>query len=179
MIRGPAGGGGFPAPRVCTKNEGRKPGANPPITVRAGPIERSASAARALFDPRLIAEDLASNMAQPVNWHDTARLAWERGARLAIEMPSGTVLTGLTQPAFADGLAVGWEKNRVETRAGLVWRVLSLLAAAAETQRPAAITVSSCRRSRNRDSSAFEVSRTRPSRPRKLSINASICWRWA
>lgn len=82
----------------------------------------SASAARALFDPRLIAEDLASNMAQAVNWHDTARLAWERGARLAIEMPSGTVLTGLTQPAFADGLAVCSENNRIGTLAALVRR---------------------------------------------------------
>lgn len=82
----------------------------------------SSSAARAIADPRRIAEDLADNMARPVNWHDTVRLAWERGARLAVEMPSGSVLTGLTQPAFADGLAVCCENNRFETLLSLVAR---------------------------------------------------------
>jgi malonate decarboxylase epsilon subunit len=57
-----------------------------------------------------------------VNWPDTVRLAWERGARLAVEMPSGNVLTGLTQPAFADGLAVCCDNNRIETVAALVAR---------------------------------------------------------
>jgi malonate decarboxylase epsilon subunit len=82
----------------------------------------SSSAARALLEPQRIADDLAGNVARPVNWHDTARLAWERGARLAIEMPSGSVLTGLTQPAFADGLAVCCENNRIETLVALIAR---------------------------------------------------------
>lgn len=82
----------------------------------------SSSAARALADPARIADDLADNMARQVNWPDTVRLAWERGARLALEMPSGNVLTGLTQPAFADGLAVCCENNRIETVAALVAR---------------------------------------------------------
>jgi len=82
----------------------------------------SSSAARALADPARIADDLADNMARHVNWPDTMRLAWERGARLAVEMPSGNVLTGLTQPAFADGLAVCCENNRIETVAALIAR---------------------------------------------------------
>jgi len=82
----------------------------------------SSSAARAIRDPARLAEDLATNMARPVNWHDTARLAWERGARLAVEMSSGTVLTGLTQPAFAEGLAVCSENNRIETLVSLITR---------------------------------------------------------
>ncbi len=64
----------------------------------------------------------ATLTARPVNWHDTARLAWERGARLAVEMPSGTVLTGLPKSAFADGLAVCSENNRIETLISLITR---------------------------------------------------------
>jgi malonate decarboxylase epsilon subunit len=37
-------------------------------------------------------------------------------------MPSGSVLTGLTQPAFADGLAVCCENNRIETLVSLIAR---------------------------------------------------------
>ncbi|MGS0740347.1 malonate decarboxylase subunit epsilon [Glaciimonas sp. GG7] len=82
----------------------------------------SASAARALFDPALIAFDLATNMAHQVHWSETVRLAWERGARLAIEMPSGTVLTNLTAPIFADGLAIACEGSRMDTLLALIAR---------------------------------------------------------
>lgn len=82
----------------------------------------SSSAARALSDPARIADDLAGNVARRVNWLDTAKLAWERGARLAIEMPSRDVLTGLTQAAFAEGLALCCDNNRVDTVCTLVRR---------------------------------------------------------
>ena len=82
----------------------------------------SASATRALFDPTMIASDLANNMATQVHWSETARLGWERGARLAIEMPSGTVLTNLTTPLFAEGLAIACENNRLDTLLALVAR---------------------------------------------------------
>jgi len=82
----------------------------------------SASAARALFDPALIASDLAGNMAKQVYWSDTVRLAWERGARLAIEMPSGTVLSHLTTPIFTDGLAIACDDNRMDTLLALIAR---------------------------------------------------------
>ncbi|SFV00052.1 malonate decarboxylase subunit epsilon [Pseudoduganella namucuonensis] len=81
----------------------------------------SGGSARALFDPRAIRDDLAANMARQVHWFDTARHAWERGARLALEMPSGAVLTGLTAPVFESGLALSCEGNRIDT-------VLALLA---------------------------------------------------
>jgi len=80
----------------------------------------SSSAARGLFDPSRIAEDLATNMAVPVQWYDTVRLAWERGARLAVEMPSSSVLTRLTQPSFSDGLAVSCDDTRLETLVALM-----------------------------------------------------------
>jgi malonate decarboxylase epsilon subunit len=66
----------------------------------------SSSVARPLFDGARIAADLAGNMARQVRWHDTMRLAWERGARLAIEMPPSTVLTRLVSAIFAEGVAV-------------------------------------------------------------------------
>lgn len=84
-------------------------------------IYLSGSRARALFDPLAIRDDLAFNMARQVHWFDTARHAWERGARLALEMPSGAVLTGLTAPVFEGGLALSCENNRIDT-------VLALLA---------------------------------------------------
>lgn len=82
----------------------------------------SASSARTIANPAQLAEDLAINMARPVNWHDTARLAWERGARLVVEMPSGSVLTGLTQGVFTDGVAVCCQNTPIATVVALVER---------------------------------------------------------
>jgi malonate decarboxylase epsilon subunit len=75
----------------------------------------SSSAARALLDGRRIGADLAANMAHPVLWADTVRHAWERGARLALEMPSGSVLTKLTAPEFPDGVALSCEGARLDS----------------------------------------------------------------
>jgi malonate decarboxylase epsilon subunit len=76
----------------------------------------SSSAARALFDGQRIAADLAANMARPVLWADTLRHAWERGARVALEMPSGSVLTRLAQEAdFGAGSALCFDANRLDT----------------------------------------------------------------
>jgi malonate decarboxylase epsilon subunit len=80
----------------------------------------SSSAARALFDGRRIGADLAANMAHPVLWADTVRHAWERGARLALEMPSGSVLTKLTAPDFPDGVALSCEGVRLDSLVGAV-----------------------------------------------------------
>ena len=82
----------------------------------------SSNAARALADPGLLADDLAGNMARQVHWGDTVRLAWERGARLALEMPSGSVLTNLTGPVFENGLALCCDNNRLDTLLSLIAR---------------------------------------------------------
>ena len=82
----------------------------------------SSSAARALFDPARIRDSLAANMAQRVQWTATARLAWERGARLAVEMPPGSVLTRLTALDFTDGVAVCCDGNRGDSLLALVER---------------------------------------------------------
>lgn len=82
----------------------------------------SACAIRPLFEPARIADDLANNMARQVHWSDTARLAWERSARLAIEMPSGTALTNLSASIFAGGLALACDSNRLDTLFALISR---------------------------------------------------------
>lgn len=82
----------------------------------------SSTAARAMADPARITDDLAGNVAQRVNWLDTVKLAWERGARVAVEMPSREVLTGLTHAAFSEGLALCCETSRVDTICALIRR---------------------------------------------------------
>jgi len=82
----------------------------------------SASLARALREPRRIADDLAHNMAVPVRWHETTLLASEHGARLLVEIPPGQVLTRLASAALPDGLAIAAAETRVDTITALVAR---------------------------------------------------------
>lgn len=62
--------------------------------------------ARALRDPDGIREDLATNVAHPVRWHDATTVAYERGVRLFIELPPGHTLTDLASMAFPDARTV-------------------------------------------------------------------------
>ena len=82
----------------------------------------SASAARSLVDPQIISYDLSTNMARQVHWSETLRLAWEYGARLAVEMPGGTVLTGLAESQWEDGLAVACDTTRLDNVLALIAR---------------------------------------------------------
>lgn len=71
----------------------------------------SGSSARVLWEPEQIADDLARNMARTVRWYDAMVAANERDVRLAIEMPPGAVLTGLTRQAFREGEAISLEQG--------------------------------------------------------------------
>lgn len=82
----------------------------------------SASAARMLYRPEQLAQDLAGNMARLVRWHETAQLAYERGARLAVEMAPGNVLTGLMRSTMCGGVAVAMEDNRLDSVLELIGR---------------------------------------------------------
>jgi len=82
----------------------------------------SSSVSRQLFDGGAIADDLARNVARQVRWHETVRLAWERGARLLIEMPSGNVLSKLGVDVFSDGLAVSTSDTALNTIRTLIQR---------------------------------------------------------
>lgn len=94
-----------------------------PVDVRAPRIVYlSSSAARPLFDGARIVADLAANMARQVRWHDTMRLAWERGARLAIEMPPANVLTRLAGSIFSEGIAVSCSETSLPDLGALIDR---------------------------------------------------------
>ena len=88
-------------------------------------IYLSANVARAIFDPEKIKQDLASNMAKQVHWSETLRLAWERGARLAIEMPGGSVLSNLVNSQWSEGLSLSFDDSRLDTLMALALRELN------------------------------------------------------
>lgn len=75
----------------------------------------SGSTARVLWQPEQIADDLALNMSRTVRWRDAMIAANERDVRLAIEMPPGTVLTGLTRQAFSEGDVLCRENSSLTT----------------------------------------------------------------
>ncbi|MGU3412701.1 malonate decarboxylase subunit epsilon [Enterobacteriaceae bacterium C23F] len=83
----------------------------------------SGSTGRVLWEPQKIADDLAYNMARTVQWQDAMVSANQRDARLAIEMPPGSVLTGLTHLAGWQGDAICMERNSVEVAQHLVKRL--------------------------------------------------------
>lgn len=72
----------------------------------------SGSSARPIFDPQRLRDDLAGNMARVVDWRATLRNAYERGVRLHLEMPPGSVLSGLARPVFEQGRVVAVEGTR-------------------------------------------------------------------
>ncbi len=83
----------------------------------------SGSSARVLWQQQQIADDLAYNMARRVNWYDAMFAAEEREVRLAIEMPPGAVLTGLTRQSFSQGgEAIALEQSGPELAARLALR---------------------------------------------------------
>jgi len=72
----------------------------------------SGSSARPVYDPQQLRDDLAGNMARRVDWRGTLRNAYERGVRLHLEMPPGSVLSGLARPVFVQGRVVTVEGTR-------------------------------------------------------------------
>lgn len=83
----------------------------------------SGTTGRVLWEPQKIADDLAFNMARTVQWQDAMVSANQRDARLAIEMPPGSVLTGLTHLAGWQGEAICMERNSVEVAQHLARRL--------------------------------------------------------
>ncbi|WP_236236313.1 malonate decarboxylase subunit epsilon [Pseudomonas faucium] len=75
----------------------------------------SGSSARPIHDPQRLRDDLAGNMARQVDWRATLRNAYERGVRLHLEMPTGSVLSGLARPVFEQGRVVAVEGTRADT----------------------------------------------------------------
>ena len=75
----------------------------------------SSNAVRVIRQPALLAQDLVRNMATMVCWQDTCQLAYERGARLAVEMLPGNILSRLSRPVFAPGMTVALASTRLDS----------------------------------------------------------------
>lgn len=75
----------------------------------------SGSSARPIFDAARLRDDLAYNMCRVVDWHGTLCTAYERGVRLHIELPPGSVLTGLARRVFEQGTLVAFDGARLDT----------------------------------------------------------------
>ncbi|AIR87741.1 malonate decarboxylase subunit epsilon [Pseudomonas cremoricolorata] len=82
----------------------------------------SSTRARPLHDPEVLRDDLAFNMCRPVEWYATLRNAHERGVRLLLELPPGSVLSGLARRVFDNGTAVACQGTRPDTLAALIRR---------------------------------------------------------
>ncbi|OQR33967.1 malonate decarboxylase subunit epsilon [Pseudomonas sp. Bc-h] len=79
----------------------------------------SGSTARPIFNADKLRDDLAFNMCRVIDWRSTVQTAYERGARLQIELPPGTVLTGLARKIFEQGSAVAFQGARLDTLSAL------------------------------------------------------------
>jgi malonate decarboxylase epsilon subunit len=79
----------------------------------------SGSTARPILNAEKLRDDLAFNMSRVIDWRSTVQTAYERGVRLQIEMPPGTVLTGLARRVFEQGSAVAFQGARLDTLSAL------------------------------------------------------------
>ncbi|HBZ94905.1 malonate decarboxylase subunit epsilon [Pseudomonas sp. UBA7530] len=75
----------------------------------------SGSSARLIRDPETLRDDLAYNMSRVVDWQATLVIAYERGVRLHLELPPGSVLTGLARRVFEPGQAIAFTGARLDT----------------------------------------------------------------
>lgn len=75
----------------------------------------SGSTARLVLTVDKLRDDLAYNMCRVIDWRSTVQTAYERGARLHIEFPPGTVLTGLARKVFEQGTAVAFQGARLDS----------------------------------------------------------------
>jgi malonate decarboxylase epsilon subunit len=76
--------------------------------------------ARPTKDFDRIREDVATNIAHPVRWHDSTEVLVEMGARLFVEMQPGQVLTRLATAAFPQVRAIALEATPLATALKLV-----------------------------------------------------------
>ena len=69
---------------------------------------------RALHTADAIRDDLATNLAYPVRWHDATCVLYELGTRLFLELPPGHTLTDLAREAFPDAHTLAMENQSPE-----------------------------------------------------------------
>jgi malonate decarboxylase epsilon subunit len=78
--------------------------------------------ARVLRDPDGIREDLVTNIAYPVRWHDATTVAYERGVRFFLELPPGHTLTDLASTAFPDARSIALSQIQIDSAVKLIKR---------------------------------------------------------
>lgn len=79
----------------------------------------SASSARPIVQTEALRDDLAWNLCRVVDWRGVIQHAYERGVRLHLELPPGTVLSGLARPLFGSG-AVAFQSARRDSLLTLI-----------------------------------------------------------
>ncbi|MCV4265170.1 malonate decarboxylase subunit epsilon [Pseudomonas capsici] len=79
----------------------------------------SGSTARPIVNVEKLRDDLTFNMCRVIDWRSTVQTAYERGVRLQIELPPGTVLTGLARKVFEQGTAVAFQGARLDSLVAL------------------------------------------------------------
>lgn len=82
----------------------------------------SANAARVLYPPARIHDDLIHNMARQVHWWETVAMLKERGVTLAIEISPGSVLTGLCKASMPDTISIALDNENLSNLEALVRR---------------------------------------------------------
>ncbi|WP_295460727.1 malonate decarboxylase subunit epsilon [uncultured Pseudomonas sp.] len=75
----------------------------------------SGTSARRLVHAERLRDDLAFNMARPIEWHATLEAARERGVRLAIELAPGSVLTQLARRVLPASGVLAWQDTHPDT----------------------------------------------------------------
>lgn len=70
----------------------------------------SGSTGRAIFNSKMILEDLIFNMCRRTQWREAMVSVYQRGCSTAIELPPGHTLTTLTKKAFEGGLAISFDQ---------------------------------------------------------------------
>jgi malonate decarboxylase epsilon subunit len=78
--------------------------------------------ARAFRSADAIREDLATNVAHPVRWHDATTAMVERGVALFLELPPGQVLTDLATAAFPGIRALALTTCSLDSAIALIQR---------------------------------------------------------
>ena len=90
------------------------------VTVNAPRIRYlSGTTARPILSADKLRDDLAFNMCRVIDWRSTVQTAYERGVRLHIELPPGTVLTGLARKVFEQGTAIAFQGARLDSLVAL------------------------------------------------------------
>ncbi|MCY1350574.1 malonate decarboxylase, epsilon subunit [compost metagenome] len=64
-------------------------------------------------------------MCRVIDWHGTLRTAYERGVRLHLELPPGTVLSGLARRVFEQGTVIAFQGARLDTLDALLRQEVS------------------------------------------------------